>query len=369
MTDDTLITVHGDIATDQPEDDSVCCYTGDCEDCNPDDDDPDALYDTVSIATGELTDAQRLLLADLLTSGKLTVEQLVFVLRDQAGHTRFDEHDPFALDTLDPTMPIEAVDAELRADGLDPDAIGERGAQLAHALLHGQRQDDGRVIVPAGVSVKPGREYRVVDKRTGETEQVAPPTEPGTYRVPMGDVRYQVFHLCVGEALDPDPMWFATGSADCWSPEEFAQQGWRWAEFERLTPVTRGQAGEDTTDEPDPFKGPGPTHWIPVRNSQEQWTDVHLSKPFSTCDCDAASPSWCSLADSLDLVPCSCDCHPTREPMTEAEAQALFDAPTEPLAPEAIETVEDGFRDDTVFLQCCKKRRKLGHKAGCPVSS
>jgi hypothetical protein len=93
-------------------DDSVCCYTGDCEDCNSDDEVAnadigvagdaialatmqEALYDYVAVLTGELTGEQRVDLVVLLRSGILTVEHLVFVLLDQAGLPTADEADPF----------------------------------------------------------------------------------------------------------------------------------------------------------------------------------------------------------------------------------------------------------------------------------
>lgn len=85
---DTLLTAAADLAADEPICRSGMC--GVCADC-----DDEALYDRVAVLTAELTAGQRDELADLLASGELSVERLVFVLRDQAGHTCTDCLDPF----------------------------------------------------------------------------------------------------------------------------------------------------------------------------------------------------------------------------------------------------------------------------------
>jgi hypothetical protein len=52
---------------------------------------------------------------------------------------------------LDRSTPIDDVDQQLREAGLDPDAIGARGAALADALLR-RRKTDVAAGVAAGVA-------------------------------------------------------------------------------------------------------------------------------------------------------------------------------------------------------------------------
>lgn len=55
------------------------------------------------------------------------------------------------------------------------------------------------------------------------------PAKPGAYRISGRQIAY----LC--HADPDDPVWFCTGSAECWTPEKFSRI-WGDHDFERLVP-------------------------------------------------------------------------------------------------------------------------------------
>jgi hypothetical protein len=93
---DTLNTARADIATDLPADEDACCEYG-CDTCETDDDtDPEATYEIAAQLTAELSDEQRIVLADMLNSGELSAAWLAYVLRDQAGVSEANNPEPAA---------------------------------------------------------------------------------------------------------------------------------------------------------------------------------------------------------------------------------------------------------------------------------